>query len=192
MRCRAPFIVLAMACAALPGCRRDMIEQPRFQPLDPNPFFPDGAASRPIPAGTVAREQLREDPHFYTGKSGGQLVTSFPAPVTRQMLERGRERYDIYCSVCHGRDGGGQGMIVLRGFPPPPSLHIQRLQEAPVGHFFDVITNGFGLMYPYASRVNPADRWAIAAYVRALQSSRTARLEEAPPAVRSNLEAMPQ
>jgi mono/diheme cytochrome c family protein len=177
---------------ALSGCRRDMADQPRFKPLAANPFFADGAASRPLLAHTVARGELRADAHFFTGRVDGALVAEFPAPVTRAMLERGHERYDIYCAVCHGRTGESNGIVVQRGFPPPTSLHLQRLRDAPVGYFFEVITNGLGLMYPYASRVTPADRWAIVAYIRALQLSQNAALADAEPAQRSKLEALPR
>ena len=145
-------------------------------------------ASRPIVPHTVARGQLQEDEAFYTGKLGTNLVTALPMPVTRELLERGRERFEIYCSVCHGRTGEGNGMIVQRGFPVPPSYHIDRLREAPIGHFFDVMTQGYGIMYSYVERVKPEDRWAIAAYIRALQLSRNVKLAELPASQRSQLE----
>ena len=146
-------------------------------------------ASRPLVPNTVARGHLNADEAFYTGKIGTNLVETFPFPITRQVLERGRERFDIYCSPCHGRTGEGNGMIVQRGFPAPPSYHIDRLRKAPVGHFFDVITQGYGVMYSYAQRVEPDDRWAIAAYVRALQLSRNATLANVPPQDRAKLGA---
>jgi cytochrome c553 len=172
----------------LTACRRDMFHQPRGNPLGESDFFADGAASRPIPPHTVARGHLNEDKAFYTGMIGTNLVTEFPFPVTRQVLERGRERFDIYCSVCHGRTGEGNGMIPQRGFPVPPSYDIDRLREAPVGHFYDVMTRGYGVMYSYASRVEPADRWAIAAYIRVLQLSHHATLANVPPDERAKLE----
>ena len=171
------------------GCRRDMADQAHRRPLETSGFFADGASSRTLPAHTIARGQLREDEHAFTGRVNGQLVTTFPEPVTQVQLERGRERFEIYCAVCHGRTGEGNGVIVQRGFPPPPSLHLDRLREAPVGHFFEVMTNGYGLMYSYASRVEPADRWAIAAYIRALQLSQHAALTDADPSDRAKLEA---
>jgi cytochrome c553 len=177
-------VILVMLAA----CRRDMFQQPRGKPLGESDFFPDGAASRPIPPHTVARGFLDEDEAFYTGMIGTNLLTEFPFPVTRQMLERGRERFDIYCAVCHGRTGEGNGMIPQRGFPVPPSYDIDRLREAPVGHFYDVMTRGYGVMYPYASRVEPADRWAIAAYIRALQLSHHAALADVPADERAKLE----
>lgn len=171
------------------ACRRDMFNQPSSQPLSRNDFFQDNQmASRPLVAHTVARGHLDEDEAFYTGKIGTNLVTTFPIPITREVLERGRERFEIYCSVCHGRTGEGNGMIMQRGFPAPPSYHIDRLRQAPVGHFFDVITQGYGIMYSYAERVEPADRWAIAAYIRALQLSHNMKLAELPPAERAQLE----
>lgn len=171
------------------GCRPDMFVQPRNNPLSASDFFEDGAGARPLVPGTIPRGHLDEDRAFYTGMIGTNLVTEFPMPVTREVLERGRERFDIYCSVCHGFTGEGDGMIVQRGFPRPPSYHIDRLRQAPVGHFFDVMTRGYGVMYPYASRVEPADRWTIAAYIRALQLSHNARMADVPNAVRPKLEA---
>jgi len=163
----------------LPACRRDMFDQPSSKPLSKNDFFQDNQmASRPVVMHTVARGQLNEDEAFYTGKIGTNLVTTFPVPVTQELLERGRERFEIYCSVCHGRTGEGNGMIVQRGFPVPPSYHIDRLRQAPVGHFFDVMTQGYGIMYSYAERVKPEDRWAIAAYIRALQLSHNVKLAD--------------
>ncbi len=182
------FMILAVAGTAV-GCRRDMFHQPFSKPLEPSDFFQDNhMASRPLVPQTVARGHLDADEPFYTGKIGTNLVETFPFPVTREVLERGRERFDIYCSPCHGRTGEGNGMIVQRGFPPPPSYHIDRLRKAPVGHFFDVITQGYGIMYSYASRVEPTDRWAIAAYIRALQKSRDATLAEVPSPERARLE----
>jgi cytochrome c553 len=190
MSSRLPiWLLLPAMVAATAGCRRDMFNQPLSKPLERNDFFKDNQmASRPLVPLTVARGHLDEDEAFYTGKIGTNLVIEFPVPVTRQMLERGRERFDIYCSPCHGRTGEGNGMIVQRGFPAPPSYHIDRLRQAPIGHFVDVITRGYGIMYSYAARVEPADRWAIAAYIRALQLSRSASLAQVPPAQRPNFE----
>ncbi|EEF61946.1 conserved hypothetical protein [Pedosphaera parvula Ellin514] len=174
------------------GCRHEMYDQPKSDPLEKSDFFKNGAASRPLVSGTVARGHLEADQAFYRGMIGTNLVTEFPMPITKQVLERGRERYEIYCSVCHARTGDGNGMIPQRGFPVPPSYHIDRLRDAPVGHFYDVITRGYGVMYSYASRVEPADRWAIAAYIRALQLSHNSRLENVPPADRAKLEGQNQ
>ncbi len=162
------------------GCRQDMHDQPRYKPLAASTFFADGRSSRPLVPGTVARGDLRDDEYFYTGRSNGALVDKFPSPLTHEILLRGQERYNIFCSPCHDRVGNGQGMIVQRGFRRPPSFHIDRLREAPVGYFFDVITNGFGAMYDYGERIPPQDRWAIIAYIRALQLSQHATLAEVP------------
>ena len=152
--------------------------QPRYKALDPSTFFDDGRSARPVVPGTVARDQLRTDEAFYTGKLNGVEVATFPMPISRADLERGRERYNIYCTPCHDRLGNGQGMIVQRGFPPPPSYHTDRLRQAPVGHFFSVMTNGYGTMYSYASRITPEDRWKIAAYIRVLQLSQAAKISD--------------
>jgi hypothetical protein len=171
------------------GCRRDMFSQPSEKPLERNGFFRDNEmASRPLPAHTIARGQLEEDEAFYAGKIGTNLVTTFPIPVTRELLVRGQERFDIYCAPCHGRTGDGRGMIPQRGYPVPPSYHIDRLRTAPVGHFFDVITRGYGVMFSYASRVEPEDRWAIVAYIRALQLSHDAKISDVPDTERAQLE----
>jgi Cytochrome C oxidase, cbb3-type, subunit III len=169
------------------GCRLDMHVQPKYLPYDPSTFFDDGRSERPLVPGTVARGHLRLDELLYTGKENGVLVDKFPFPITRADLERGRERFNIYCTPCHDYTGSGRGMIVQRGFPPPPSYHIDRLRSAPAGHFFDVITNGLGSMYSYAARVEPEDRWRIVAYIRALQLSQHSKMEDVPAAERENL-----
>jgi mono/diheme cytochrome c family protein len=165
-----------------------MDQQPKFKPLDPSPFFSDGRSARTPVADTVARGDLRLDDRLYKGKVNGKDAESFPFPITADILTRGRERYDIFCAVCHGRVGDGQGMIVKRGFPVPPSYHTDRLQKAPVGHFFDVITNGYGRMYSYSERIPVKDRWAIIAYIRALQLSQNANLSDLPPNDRAELD----
>ncbi|MGI8437017.1 MAG: c-type cytochrome [Chthoniobacterales bacterium] len=159
-----------------------MVDQQHLKPLAEENFFRDGRASRVPPPHTVARGELRADEQFYTGKIDDQLAATFPQPITREFLARGQERFNIYCAVCHGPTGEGNGMIVQRGFPQPPSFLEQRLRDAPPGHFFDVITNGYGVMFSYASRVAPEDRWAIAAYIRALQLSQRAAPGDADPA----------
>jgi hypothetical protein len=164
------------------GCRLDMHIQPKYLPYEPTNFFGDGRSERQPVTGTVARGQLRLDELLYTGKENGVLADKLPFPITRADLERGRERYNIYCTPCHDYTGQGNGMIVQRGFPPPPSFHIDRLRTAPAGHFFDVITNGFGSMYSYAARVEPEDRWRIAAYIRVLQASRHGSIDDVPTA----------
>lgn len=179
---------LGIALCLLVSCRQDMFNQPKADPLEASPFFPDGADSRLIPAHTVALGDLRADQLFYTGMVDGKLAASFPEPVDRAMLERGQHEFEIYCTPCHGYTGEGNGIVVQRGFPKPPSYHIKRLREAPVGHFFNVITNGYGVMYPYGDRVKPRDRWAIVAYIRALQLSHEASLADVPADERTNLQ----
>lgn len=174
-------------CVGGTSCRRDMQDQPRMKPYRGTTFFSDGLSGRPPIPGTVARGFLRSDSEYYTGKKSGPSVSApntntaenpfaddtdtFPFPVTEETVRRGRERYDIFCSVCHGLTGNGDGMIVRRGFRRAASFHDDRLRQAPVGHFFDAITNGWGAMPPYASQIPVQDRWAIVAYVRALQLS---------------------
>ena len=187
-------LLLSAYCLLSAGCRYDMQDQPRYKAYKESTFFLDNRASRDLPDGTVARGKLKENKAFYTGKvdnpnpnaqvqtttdaSGNTLVSSFPndidefpIPVTKELVDRGQERFNIYCIVCHGPTGNGDGMIVRRGFPKPPTYHDDRLRNAPVGHFFDVITSGWGKMNSYAYQVPPADRWAIVAYIRALQTS---------------------
>lgn len=167
-------LVLVLS-SVLTGCREDMQNQPRFKPLRKSDFYEDGMASRPLVPGTVARGELRSDTYFYTGMMpNGQVGNEMPFPVTQEVLERGRERYNIYCAPCHSRTGDGNGMIVQRGYRRPPSYHTERLRTSPLGHFFDVMTNGFGSMPDYAAQVSPHDRWAIVAYIRALQLSQNA------------------
>lgn len=185
---RALASLLISICFLSFACRRDMYDQPKAKPLSENVFFKNGASARQIPPHTVSRGDAREDPAFFTGLTNGVLTAKLPVQLTPDLLTRGRERYDIYCAVCHGRTGDGNGEIVRRGFPAPPSYHVDRLRNAPIGHFYDVITNGYGVMYPYATRVDPADRWAIAAYIRALQFSHNARPEDVPPDERSKLQ----
>src|SRR5271156_2085864 len=189
---RSPARVLTVACLGaiallLSGCRLDMHVQPKYLPYEPTDFFGDGRSERqPVP-GTVARGQLRLDELMFTGRENGVVVDKFPFPITKADLERGRERYNVYCTPCHDYTGTGNGMVVQRGFPQPPSYHIDRLREAPVGHFFEVMTNGFGEMYSYAARIEPADRWRIAAYIRVLQLSQSATIQDAPESERQKL-----
>jgi mono/diheme cytochrome c family protein len=162
------------------GIRLDMHDQPKFKPLRENDFYADGRASRPVVDGTVARGQLANDELFYTGKLNGQEADQFPYPVTQPMLERGRERFNIYCSPCHSRIGDGNGMIVQRGFKKPPDYTEDRLMKIPVGHFVNVMTNGYGSMSEYKSQLSISDRWAIAAYIRALQLARKGTAADVP------------
>lgn len=175
------------------GCTYNpMRDQPRYEPLEYSQSFPDNTSARPVVPGTIPNGYDVTNEWFYTGKTpDGQLVDAFPFPVTMEVLKRGQERFNIYCSPCHGLSGMGNGMIVQRGFSPPPSYHQDRLRNAPVGHFVDVITNGFGQMYSYAYRVQPEDRWAIAAYIRALQLSQNATINDVPAADQQKLEAVP-
>jgi mono/diheme cytochrome c family protein len=169
---------LIAAVALTTGCRQDMHNQPRYKPFAATEFFGDGRSARPAIADTVARGQLRLDQARYTGKVNNKDVDYFPIQIAQADVQRGQDRFNIYCSPCHGRLGNGHGMVASRGLRQPPSYLDPRLVNAPVGHFFDVMTNGYGAMYSYASRVAPDDRWRIAAYIRALQLS-----QDAPPQV---------
>jgi len=180
-------LVIAMAAAGV-GCRQDMQDQPKYIPLRPSEFFADGRSERPQIEGTVARGHLNDDAALYTGKGpDGKPLDAFPFPVTREVIERGQGRFNVYCSPCHGRLGNGDGMIVRRGFRKPPSYHIDRLRQVPNGYIYDVISSGFGAMPDYAAQIAPADRWAIVAYVRALQLSQNASLNDVPAAARAGL-----
>ena len=180
-------VAAIFAGSLLAGCRLDMHLQPKYLPEQPTDFFGDGRSERqPVP-GTVARGHLRLDELLYTGKENGLVVDKFPFAITRSDLERGRQRYDIYCAPCHDYTGSGRGMIVQRGLAAPPSFNIDRLRQAPAGHFVDVITGGFGAMYGYAARVEAEDRWRITAYIRALQLSQNAQWQDVPGAERQKL-----
>lgn len=184
------------------GCHIDMWVQPKAKPFQQSDFFADGTSSRVPVAGTVSHkassDQLRVENAFYTGidPATKKLVDALPAsiPLNKATLHRGQERFDIYCSPCHGRLGDGQGMIAQRGLAlrkTPGNYHTPRLRKAPLGHFFDVITNGHGVMYPYASRVEPEDRWKIAAYIRVLQLSQNARAADVPDVAKGQLATAP-
>lgn len=177
-------VLLAIAAA---GCRQQMAEQPRYDPLEASNFFADGQSARPLVENTVARGQLRDDEHFYTGESGGAPAKSFPFPITLEILQRGQERYGIYCSPCHSLTGDGDGMIPRRGFTRAASFHIQRLRDAPPGYFFLVMTQGLGAMPNYRNQIPSRDRWAITAYIRALQLSQNATIGDVPPEARVKL-----
>jgi mono/diheme cytochrome c family protein len=172
-------LLIAMLFATA-GCRLDMHIQPYYRPLAKSDFFADNRSARLPVDGTVARGDLHEDTYFYTGKIGAGVGDYMPFAVTEQDLARGRERFNIYCTPCHGRVGDGNGFIPSRGFRRPPSYHIDRLRKAPIGYFFDVMTNGFGVMPDYASQIPPRDRWCIAAYIRALQLSQNASQADIP------------
>ncbi|MEX1024853.1 MAG: cytochrome c [Planctomycetota bacterium] len=183
------FIPLALAVPLL-GCRQDMHDQPRFEPLEATVLFEDGRSARPGIAGTIARGELMLDEHLYTGRVEGEFATTYPFEITGEVLARGRLGFNVNCAPCHDETGGGLGMIVRRGMTQPPSYHIERLREAPPGYVFDVITNGFGAMYDYADRIAPADRWAIVAWVETLKLASNARLEDVPADERAALEAI--
>lgn len=168
------YLALAGGVLCSSACRQDMHNQPRYKPYASTTFFDDGRSARPHIDDTVARGQLQLDQARFTGKENGEDIDYLPIRITRADLSRGQERFNIYCSPCHGRIGDGRGMIVSRGLRQPPSYHDPRLVNAPIGHFFDVMTNGYGAMYSYASRVAVDDRWRIAAYIRALQLSQNA------------------
>jgi mono/diheme cytochrome c family protein len=172
--------VLALLLAA---CGNNMAQQPKVGALQGSAFFADGSGARLPVEGTVSREVGAIDPLFFTGQQGGALATELPIALSVELLQRGQQRYDIYCAVCHGYTGAGDGMVVTRGYPAPTSFHAERLLAQPVGYFFNAATNGFGRMYPYASRIPAEDRWAIAAYVKALQLSQNATEDDVPAAV---------
>ena len=180
-------VLIALACFAV-ACRQDMHDAPRYEPLEASAFFDNGGSARTLVANTVPRGYLREDELLYSGKLSGQFANTFPKAVTADVMARGQERYDVFCSPCHGRTGVGNGMIVQRGFRQPPSYGEQRLRDAPAGYFFDVMTNGFGAMQDYAAQVPVADRWAIVAYIRALQLSMNATVADVPAERRSDLD----
>jgi mono/diheme cytochrome c family protein len=184
-------LALAAVLTTSAACRQDMHDQPKYEPLEASDFYADGRASRPAVEGTVARGQVKLDDALYSGKVNGQTVDVFPIQVTRQVLDRGRERFDVYCSPCHGRVGTGDGMIVHRGLRAPPSLHLARLRNAAPGYFFEVMTNGFGAMPDYRAQVSVEDRWAIAAYIRALQLSQNASVADVPQERRGELDGKP-
>jgi mono/diheme cytochrome c family protein len=175
-------LALSLAAFAVVGCRQDMHDQPKYIPLRPSDFFADGRSQRMPVEGTVPQNlpNRDQDPYLYTGKINGQDGTVFPFPITAKDLERGRQRYTIYCTPCHSRVGDGNGMIVRRGYRQPPNWHDDKYRNYAIGHFFDVMTNGFGAMPDYSSQVPVKDRWRIAAYIRALQLSQHATVAEVP------------
>ncbi len=177
--------VLALALTI--GCRQKMAVQPKYDPLEPSDFFADGMSARPRIPGTVARGEVYLTGFVATGKINGQDGDGFPFPITIEVMNRGQERFNIYCSECHGKVGDGNGMIPSRGYRRPPSYHTDTLRTAKTGHFFDVITNGFGAMSSYAAQVPVNDRWAIIAYIRALQLSQHGTIDDVPPDLRAKL-----
>ena len=184
---RRPFLAtlaLLVSISSLAGCdlRQRMYDQEKYEAHEATSFFKDGLTSRAPIEGTVARGGLRIDTHLFEGKVNGELATTLPAAIQfdRALLERGQQRYDIYCSPCHDRSGSGNGIVVQRGLKQPPSFHEDRMRDAAIGYYYDVITNGFGSMFSYASRIQVNDRWAVAAYIRALQLSQEAAYDELP------------
>jgi mono/diheme cytochrome c family protein len=178
---------IALCLALLAGCQQEMAQQPQHKPLAASAFFADGRSARDLVPGTVARGQEQEAASWSLGSASGEAMTTLPLPLTHDLLARGQERYNIVCTPCHDRVGTGHGMIVRRGYPRPPSFHIPRLRQAPIGHLFAVMSDGYGAMPAYGDLVTPSDRWAIAAYVRALQLSQYAPVAELPVEMRAHL-----
>jgi hypothetical protein len=188
LRINFTFGAVLVALAAGVGCRQDMQDQPKYIPLRPSDFFGDGRSERPLIEGTVARGHLDDDTAYYTGRGpDGTFVNEFPFPVTKEVVERGQNRFNIYCTPCHDRLGNGDGRVVRRGYRHPPSYHIDRLRQVPNGYIYDVITTGFGAMPDYAAQIQPSDRWAIVSYVRALQLAHNAKIDDVPADKRADL-----
>jgi len=178
---------VVISVAALSACRQDMHDAPRYDPLEASPVFKGGASAQPLVTGTVARGQLHDDELLYSGKLNGQIADQYPFPITREEIDHGQQRFNIYCAPCHGRTGEGNGMVVQRGYRQAASLHLDRLRTAPAGYFFDVISNGFGAMPDYRAQIPTEDRWRIVAYIRALQTSHAATLADVPEAERPQM-----
>ena len=181
-------VFIASLVGFVVGCRQDMQDQPKYRPFRKSTFFGDERSARPQVAGTVGRGQLHEDSLMFSGKSGAAFADTFPLPVDEALLRRGQERYRIYCSPCHGLLGRGDGIVVRRGYRPPSSFHVERLRAQPAGYFFDAISHGFGAMPDYAAQIAVKDRWAIVAYVRALQLSQDVPLADVPADKRAELD----
>jgi mono/diheme cytochrome c family protein len=173
-------IVIAGLCLIATACRQDMHDQPKYRGLRASTFFANGSSARPLVEGTIARGTLQDDEALFTGKVNKVDVKEIPISVDEHVVNRGQERFAIYCTPCHGETGNGDGRVVQRGFKTPPTFHSDRLRQADAGHFFDVITNGFGAMSDYRVQIAPRDRWAIVAYVRALQLSQHATTADVP------------
>ena len=194
MRCRfsqsVAATLLALLAFPLAGCRQDMHDQPKYVPMRASDFYPDKRSERPYVEGTVPAGEFQDGSPLYTGTVGDAPIDYFPMAITAADMKRGQERYGIYCSPCHGRTGDGNGMIVQRGYRQPPSFHLDRLRTSPPGHYFDVITHGFGVMPDYAVPVSPQDRWRIVAYIRALQLSQHATVDDVPAAQRDQIKKL--
>jgi mono/diheme cytochrome c family protein len=180
---------LIVAWSATTACRQDIQDQPKYKPLGQNRFFLDGRNSRPIPANTIAVDELNDADPYHTGTANGAFLDTIPATVNTDLLNRGRDRYDIFCSPCHGRLGDGNGMVAQRGVRAPANFHTDRLRSVPPGYIYQVITNGYGAMGDYGDQVPVDDRWAIVAYIRALQYSRNASIDDVPAGARGELGA---
>jgi mono/diheme cytochrome c family protein len=191
MAARAAALALGLVSLAAAGCRQDMHDQPKYKPYRRTDFFGDARSERPLVEDTVARGQLRVDAAYFTGKQGQTPIEAVPVALTPALMARGQERFGIYCTPCHGQTGRGDGMVVQRGYRRPPSFHIDRLRNEKDGYFFDVVTSGFGAMPDYSAQVPVADRWAIVAYIRALQLSENARMDDVPPEHRAEVATGP-
>lgn len=188
---RLALLALTGSLVLISACAGNHRNQPYYEAQEPSTFFDDGKAARPLVPNTVARGQVRDDAHLYNGEVQGTQVATFPFPVTEGVMERGQQQYNAHCVPCHGFAGNGDGMIVRRGFSRPPSLHIERLRNVPEGYIYDVITNGYGAMPAYATQVYPRDRWAIIAYIRALQLSQNAPVDQLTSEDRNKIEHPP-
>lgn len=183
-------LLLLALSVVLSACGMNMHNQPKGKYQSANPFFANGTTSQQLPQGVVSRNRGAFDPSFYSGQdTSGSLLADIPFEVTTELLERGQGRFNIYCAPCHNFTGDGQGVVVQKGMPQPASFHEQRLRQQNIGYFYYVATNGFGRMYSYASRITPEDRWAIAAYIRALQLSQHAMLKDVPAELQEELKA---
>ena len=180
LRTRFSLVPVALCLVAAGACRQDMHNQPKYRPLRATTFFADGSSARPLVEGTVPRGTLQEDTAFFTGKIGNTPVKELPFPVDEHVLSRGQDRYNVFCTPCHDATGSGRGMVVQRGYRQPPSFHDERLRIADAGYFFDVMTNGFGVMPDYRVQLPARDRWAVVAYIRALQLSQHASKADIP------------
>lgn len=180
-------LLLSSVVAFTTGCRQDMQDQPKYKPLAESRFFTDGRAARAIPPGTIARDELTNDDAIHSGANGDVFLTTIPVPVNRTLIVRGQDRFNIYCSPCHGRLGDGDGMVHRRGFWIPPTLHTDRLRAVAPGYLYQVIANGYGAMPAYNDQIPVHGRWAIVAYIRALQLSRHATVDEVPEQQRGQL-----
>ncbi len=192
MRTLSSLATIALPLLLMASCRQDMQDQPRYKPLGASRFFADGRDARPIPPGTIARDELNDTDSFHTGEANGAFLDTIPLKIDSKLLHRGQERFDIYCSPCHGRTGDGNGMVAKRGVKIPADFHTGRLREVPPGYIYQVIKNGYGAMGDYGDQIPVRDRWAIVAYVRALQLSRDASLNDVPAKQRGQLSGLDQ